>query len=395
MNINTNNKMSFGKNFFRRKKNKSEIEPDFLSSADAIQKIKDVEKKSEPIAKIKFDDLSLDATVKQNIQSKGYEYLTPIQVKSYDQILNKKNVVGIANTGTGKTGAFLIPLVNNILTKKINDKIMIVVPTRELALQVADELNSITEGLPISAATFIGGTSVNKDIDKLKRKNHFIIGTPGRLIDLMNQKALNLSTFEVLVIDEFDRMLDMGFINDVNKILSAMKGRKQTILFSATIDKNQEKLVSSIAIDAERISVDSGVSSTQTVDQNTVELNGRDKFTVLTDMLKDVEFKKVLVFAETKRSVDGLNKKLKKSGFNSDTIHGNKSQNYRVKALNNFKTGLTKILIATDVAARGIDITDITHVINYQKPKTMDSYIHRIGRTGRAGKLGVAFTFID
>lgn len=342
-----------------------------------------------------FQEMELDEKLKAAIQNKGFISPTEIQAKSVEALIEGNDLIGIANTGTGKTGAFLIPIIHRLLTEQDRFQSLIVLPTRELALQVEEEFQSLTKGLKMSASTFIGGTNVGKDLQKLRRYNDVIIGTPGRLIDMMNQGALKLQKFEVLVLDEFDRMLDMGFVRDVEKIIGAMRNRKQTMLFSATIEKGQYQLISTIVTDPVRVSVSSGATSSESVDQAVINVQGRNKYELFTDLLAGEEFKKVLVFAETKRTVDKLSTQLVRSGFSSDTIHGNKTQNYRVKALDKFKNGKTKILVATDVAARGIDISDITHVINYQQPATIDSYIHRIGRTGRAGKKGYAFTFVD
>ena len=222
------------------------------------------------------------------------------------------------------------------------------------------------------------------------------MGTPGRLNDLIERNALKIGAIPVLVLDEFDRMLDMGFIRDIQKLISGMKDRKQTMLFSATLDKKQEKLIQQITGSAIRINVTNGTKSSDNVDQNIIRVKqSENKFDVLYNLVNEASFKKVLLFAETKRGVDKLSKQLKKSGITSDVIHGNKSQNYRTRAIDQFKSGKTKILVATDVAARGIDIKGVTHVINYQMPQTMDSYIHRIGRTGRADATGVAYTFVN
>lgn len=342
-----------------------------------------------------FEEMSLDEKLKASIRNKGFMSPTEIQAKSIEALIKGNNIIGIANTGTGKTGAFLIPIIQKLLTEESRFQSLIVLPTRELALQVEDEFRSLTKGLKLTASTFIGGTNVGKDLQKLRKHNDIIIGTPGRLLDMMNHGALRLHKFQVLVLDEFDRMLDMGFIRDVEKIIQSMKSRQQTMLFSATIEKGQDKIIQSIVSNPIRVSVSSGNSTTELVDQDVINVRGRDKYSLLTDLIIGADFKKVLVFAETKRTVDRLSTKLIQSGFSSDTIHGNKTQNYRVKALDKFKKGKIKILVATDVAARGIDISDITHVINYQQPATIDSYIHRIGRTGRAGKKGYAFTFVD
>jgi ATP-dependent RNA helicase RhlE len=306
------------------------------------------------------------------------------------------DLVGIANTGTGKTAAFLIPILERHYLSGGKLQALIVVPTRELALQVEKELKSLTYKMNVRSACFIGGVSINRDIGLLKRKPDIIIATPGRLLDLTDRQALSISKTEILVLDEFDRMLDMGFIRDVQKITHKMSSRKQNILFSATIDKTQEKHIREIVSNEVRVKVDSGNEATETVEQDIIRLlPTENKFEKFRALISQEGFNKVLVFAETKRMVNNLARKLNNQGYLVDTIHGNKSQNYRVKALEKFRKGNVSILVATDVAARGIDINDITHVINYQLPVSMDSYIHRIGRTGRAGNLGQAYTFID
>lgn len=350
---------------------------------------------TEYIAPFSFEEMPIHEELKKTIAKKGYVNPTEIQSKTIEDLIGGRDIVGIANTGTGKTGAFLIPIIHQLLSSPKKFETLIVLPTRELALQVEQEFKSLTKGLKLFSSTLIGGTNINRDFGKLRRRNDLIIGTPGRIIDMMNQRALKLTDFQILVLDEFDRMLDMGFVKDVQRISSAMPNRRQTMLFSATIDETQYDLIENLVDQPLHISVSSGISSSDSVEQEVVKLGGRDKFNVLTDLISNEEFKKVLIFAETKRAVSQLNKKLNQAGFSSDMIHGDKSQNYRVAALGKFKNGKIKVLIATDVAARGIDISDITHVINYQPPTSMDSYIHRIGRTGRAGKMGHAYTFID
>lgn len=372
----------------RNYRNKKELDPsNFVKKAQPVEEY-------EYIAPISFDEMDIHEDLKATIAKKGYVDPTEIQSKTYEDLVEGRDVVGIANTGTGKTGAFLIPIIQQLLTGK-KFQTIIVLPTRELALQVEQEFKSITKGMKLYSSTLIGGTNVNKDIAKLRRPNDFIIGTPGRIIDMMNQRALRLQKFDILVLDEFDRMLDMGFVKDVQKIAAAMPDRRQTMLFSATIDQTQYDLIEELVDNPFHISVSSGTTSTDSVEQDVVKVGGRDKLRLLTDMLANEDFKKVLIFAETKRTVNKLNQQLKKSGIRTDMIHGDKSQNYRVSALRKFKNSKIQVLIATDVVARGIDISDITHVINYQPPTSMDSYIHRIGRTGRAGKMGHAYTFVD
>lgn len=345
----------------------------------------------------KISDLAIHEKIKQNLASKGYINPTEIQDKTLEAILDGSDVMGIAQTGTGKTGAFLIPLVHRLLTAKQNFKILIVVPTRELAVQVEEEFKTITIGMRFESACFIGGTSVNRDLGLLRRSSPtVIIGTPGRLLDLERQRALNLNNYSTLVLDEFDRLLDMGFYKDIQYIVSKMTLRDHTVLFSATEEKSQRPLILKLLNNPVEVRGRRANVTGDNIEQETIKVaEGENKLAVLLKMIKDASFQKVMVFAETKRGVNALYKKLCQAGVRVDQIHGNKSQNYRLKALNDFKAGKLQVLIATDVAARGLDISEVTHVINYQQPKNFDSYIHRIGRTGRAGKAGKAYTFIN
>lgn len=343
-----------------------------------------------------FEQWPVDNRVKQNLALKGYQYPTQIQEETIEHLISGRDLLGIANTGTGKTGAFLIPIIEQLLRGSQPFGSLVVVPTRELALQVETELKSLTRGLKIYSACFIGGTNLNHDLSCLRRPSHITIGTPGRLLDLANRGALQLSDISVLVLDEFDRMLDMGFVKDVQRLVTAMSKRRQTMLFSATLDHSQRSLIDQLLTDPVEVKVSSGNSTAKQVEQDVIRVPREgDKFAMLLDLIAQKEFEKVLIFAETKRLVDRVTRRLNGSGVAVDQIHGNKTQNYRNKALDKFRSGKVKVLVATDVAARGIDISDITHVINYQIPLSYDSYIHRIGRTGRAGKTGKAFTFID
>ncbi|MBN1990706.1 MAG: DEAD/DEAH box helicase [Bacteroidales bacterium] len=343
-----------------------------------------------------ISELPVDSLIIKNLQSKGYATPTEIQDKTIDAILDGRNVLGLAQTGTGKTGAFLIPLVHNLLEQKPMFQILIVSPTRELAMQIDSEFKSITRGVNLSSACLIGGTSVYRDLQTLKRPSHVIIGTPGRLADMVRQRALNLNKFTTLVLDEFDRLLDMGFMHEIERIVEGMVNREQTILFSATEEKGQRQFINSILENPFEVRVHSGSLSADTVDQDIVRVkDGESKMDVLLNMVRDESFEKVLVFAETKRWVSRICKDLKRAGIKADEIHGDKSQNYRIKALDSFKKKRIQVLVATDVAARGLDISNVSHVINYQQPKDLDSYIHRIGRTGRAGAMGKAYTFIN
>jgi len=339
-------------------------------------------------------ELPIDSKLRQALAAKGYERPTEIQDRTLETLLEGRDLLGIAQTGTGKTGAFLIPIIEQLLHNRVSPYALVVVPTRELALQVEDEFKSMAKGLGLYSACLIGGTNINRDLQNLRRNTHVVIATPGRLLDLSDRRAIDLRKFKTLVLDEFDRMLDMGFIKDVNRILDGMTQRNHTMLFSATLDKSQQSMINTILKNPVMVKV-SGNSSADGIEQEVIRLKpGEDKFKVLQEMLSKNEFSKVLLFEETKHRVSRLCLKLNNAGIRADQIHGNKSQNARQSALKAFKQGRVQVLVATDVASRGIDVSDVSHVINYQVPQTHDSYIHRIGRTGRAGKLGKAYTFV-
>ena len=304
-----------------------------------------------------------------------------------------EDVVGIANTGTGKTAAFLVPLINKILTTPGN-RVLVMVPTRELALQIADELKGFAKGLGIYGTVCVGGANINPQMSELRRKPAFVIGTPGRLKDLLERRALNLGDFRTAVLDEADRMLDMGFIVDMRKILALLPSPRHTLFFSATLNSEVEKLIGEFLRTPTRISVKTQETSS-TIDQDIVRVpHGKDKLDVLHDLLIQPGFSKVLIFGRTKHGIERLAKNLVQRGIKAESIHGNKSQGQRVRALDLFKKDRVQVLCATDVAARGLDINGVSHVINYDLPNTHDDYVHRIGRTGRAGRRGKALTFI-
>jgi len=341
-----------------------------------------------------FSDFKIEESLKRAIGKKGYITPTPIQDQSIPHVLIGRDILGIANTGTGKTGAFLIPLIQKVL-KNNDEKIMIIVPTRELALQVEKELLGFVYGMKIFAVCAVGGMSIGRQISQLRYKNNFIIGTPGRLKDLIDRKMINLDEFATVVLDEADRMLDMGFIGDMREIMSKMPTNRQTLFFSATLSPVIEKLIGEFLREPVRISVKKGDTS-KNVDQDVVRLRqGENKIEVLHKLLSKVDFNKVLVFGSTKHGVERLSTELGRRGFKSESIHGNKNHVQRQRALGKFKDNHSQILVATDVAARGLDIPDVSHVINYDLPQTYDDYVHRIGRTGRAGKQGKALTFVE
>lgn len=359
-------------------------------------------KKAAPVQEVNhlteelYEDMPIHSRLKLNLQHKGFVHPSKIQSETLAPLKAGRNLIGIANTGTGKTAAFLIPIIERLLKNSNGTMALVVVPTRELALQVDEEFRNLTRGMKLYSASFIGGTNVNRDIQTLKRRNHLIIGTPGRLKDLADRKALKLHKTPILVLDEFDRMLDMGFVNDIKRIVKEMQGRKQTVLFSATQDKSQRNIINELVHDPVEVKVNSGYTTSDHIDQDIIRVPADgNKFRMLMDLLDGEGFDRVLVFTETKRWADAVARKLNKAGVKADQIHGNKSQNYRNAALDKFKQGKIRVMVATDVAARGIDVDDITHVINYQLPMSYDSYVHRIGRTGRAGKQGKAFTFVN
>jgi len=345
------------------------------------------------IAKILFSDFKIDQRLKNVIAKRGFESPTEIQEKTIPLILDGKDVIGLANTGTGKTGAFLVPMIHKILNNP-HEKLLVVVPTRELAIQIQDEFAAFSKDLRINSVVVVGGANIRPQIDKLRSRHNVVIGTPGRLKDLIQRKKLFLNHFTNVVLDEADQMLDMGFIPDVRFLLSLVSPKRQTLLFSATLAPEIEKLTGEFLKNPEKISIRKRDTSAQ-VDQDVVRIaRGEDKIEVLHKLLAQTHFQKVLVFSRTKHGAEKLSKALHNKGFKAESIHGDKSHSKRQKALKLFKENIVQILVATDVAARGLDIPDVSHVINFDVPATFEDYIHRIGRTGRAGKTGTALTFI-
>lgn len=340
-----------------------------------------------------FSDFALNELLKSNLAIKGYEIPSPIQDQAVPVGLEGKDVIGMASTGTGKTAAFALPL----LQKLINDRLavaLIVAPTRELAQQIEEECRDLAKGSGLKGAILIGGTGMGQQLRDLRQNPRIIIGTPGRIKDHMQRGTLKLNKCNLVVLDEVDRMLDMGFVNDVREILSHTNEVRQSFYFSATIDTRVRALIDTFTHDPVMISIKAS-SASENVNQNVVRYQGNgDKIDKLHDLLLQSEVSKAIIFDETQRSVERLSKSLTERGFSADAIHGGKSQGQRQRALDKFKKNEVSILVATDVAARGIDVTDISHVINYSLPKGYDDYIHRIGRTGRAGQIGHALTFV-
>ena len=340
-----------------------------------------------------FPEFAIDHRIKTNISAKNYYVPTPIQDQAIPVILDGKDVVGIANTGTGKTAAFLIPLIHKVLQSP-NQKVLIVVPTRELAQQIETEFKGFATHMNMWAVCAVGGANIVAQMRGLARPFNFLIGTPGRLRDLIERGKVKLPEFGTLVLDEADRMLDMGFITDIKFMVSKMPANRHTLFFSATMSKEIEALVNNFLKNPVMVSVKTG-NTPDAVEQDVVRVPvGKNKYDILLDMLKQPCFDKVLIFGKTKHGVQRLAEQLMKSGLKAEAIHGNKSQNQRQQALKYFKEHHVNVLCATDVAARGLDIVGVSHVINYDLPATYEDYVHRIGRTGRAGKAGKALTFV-
>ncbi len=341
-----------------------------------------------------FSDFEVHPQILKNLESKGYTTPTPIQDQALKPGLAGKDVIGLADTGTGKTTAFVLPILNKIMANP-NQNALIMAPTRELAVQIREEIRSIAEGMPIYSCLLIGGSDIRRQIMDLKRRPHIFIGTPGRLKDLHQRNVLRYDNVRTVVLDEVDRMLDMGFVKEITEIMSMLPKEKQTLLFSATMEPKIEQIAMNFMISPIKISVKTGATA-QNVEQNVIRASGKaNKINTLKDLLRKDEFGKVIIFSRTKHGAEELARELFDSGFKAGSIHGNKSQSQRESALRKFKSNEMNILVATDVAARGIDVKDISHVINFDQPATYEDYIHRIGRTGRAGKKGIALTFVD
>lgn len=341
-----------------------------------------------------FNDYAVPALLKNNIASRDFIHPTKIQDQVIPQVLAGKDVLGLACTGSGKTAAFLIPIIAKIHTGE-RKRCLIITPTRELAAQINAEVGWLARGMNINSVLTIGGSSIGRQMSDLRRNHSIVIGTPGRLTDLNRRRSLQMDAFGTIVLDEVDRMLDMGFIHDIKFLLSLLNKQKQSLFFSATISKEAERLANEILVQPVRIQTDSQMPA-GSIEQNIISVgSSQDKVDVLDNLLKQPAFVKVLVFSRTKYGADKLARILLRRGHSVDSIHGNKSQNNRNRAISSFKSDLISVLVATDVASRGLDVDDITHVINYDEPNTYEDYIHRIGRTGRVGKKGNALTFVS
>ena len=358
-----------------------------------IRQASNAPKPKEHIIKHTFADFGFDPKIQKNLKTLKYITPTPIQDQAIPRIMDGQDVVGMANTGTGKTGAFLIPLIDKIV-RDPSQKVLVITPTRELAMQIDYEFRRFSRDMGISSVVCIGGAPMYRQVRSIKSNPNIVIGTPGRLEDLGNRKTLQFGIFNSVVLDEVDRMLDMGFINSVRSMLSQTALKRQSLFFSATMPAEIRELVKQFSREPVTVSVSQGTAA-HNVEQEVIRIQGHSaKLKRLKEVLKQPEFEKVLIFSETKRGVEKLTQDLYRTGFKVDSIHGDKRQRQREKSLSHFRSSRINILVATDVAARGLDIKEITHVINYTVPQSYDDYIHRIGRTGRGTNKGTALTFI-
>ncbi len=345
------------------------------------------------VVKNSFANFALQSQLLANVQTRGYLTPTPIQDQCIPALLLGKDVVGLANTGTGKTAAFLLPLIHKVMSNR-SQRTLIIAPTRELAGQIEQELRLFSRSLNIFSALCIGGVGMGTQIRDLSRSPNFVVGTPGRLTDLEKRGKIHFSQFNNVVLDEVDRILDMGFIRDITYIVSHLSPNRQSAFFSATIPDGVKRIMNSFLKNPITISVKSS-DHIDNVSQDIVKTWGKAKIDVLHNLLIQKGFDKVLVFGRTKWGLEKLAKDLNIRGFRVVAIHGNKSQSQRQYSLDQFKNNHVKVMLATDVASRGLDIDSITHVINYDLPESYEDYIHRIGRTGRADKKGIALTLVD
>ena len=348
-----------------------------------------------------FKDLNLIEPILRALNTEGYSTPTPIQEQSIPVALAGRDLLGCAQTGTGKTAAFAIPILQHLYAEKSNGqrtkgiRALILTPTRELAIQIDESIAAYGRHLGLKHLVVFGGVSQHPQTAALRSGTDILIATPGRLLDLMQQGYISLSNIGIFVLDEADRMLDMGFIHDVKKVIAKLPSKRQTLFFSATMPNEIATLADSILNEPVRVEVTPVSSTAQTIQQSMFFVEKTDKKHLLLHLLKDRSIERVLVFARTKHGSDKVVKDLANHGVPAEAIHGNKSQNARQRALSNFKSGATRVLVATDIAARGIDVDNLTHVINYELPNVPETYVHRIGRTGRAGASGTAFSFCD
>jgi ATP-dependent RNA helicase RhlE len=348
-----------------------------------------------------FENLSLIEPILRALKAEGYTQPTPIQAQSIPIVLQRKDLLGCAQTGTGKTAAFAIPILQILTAEQVPHngrrpiRTLILTPTRELAIQIKESFAAYGKHVDLKHLVIFGGVPQGSQVNALRTGVDVLIATPGRLLDLMNQGFINLNQVKIFVLDEADRMLDMGFINDVKKVIQKLPAKKQTLFFSATMPPEIQKLSNTILVNPVKVEVTPVSSTVDKIKQGVYFVDKGQKKNLLIHLLEDKSIVSALVFTRTKHGADKVVKELIKSGTHAEAIHGNKSQNNRQRALSNFKSKKTRVLVATDIAARGIDVDELSHVINYDLPNVPETYVHRIGRTGRAGLSGVAISFCD
>jgi ATP-dependent RNA helicase RhlE len=350
---------------------------------------------------MRFEDLQIIEPILQALEDKGYIAPTPIQEQAIPILLNRQDVLGCAQTGTGKTAAFSIPilqLIHRIEGKQSGKPVLrslIVTPTRELAIQIGEEITAYGKYTKVRHAVIYGGVKQTKQVSRLKSGAHIVVATPGRLLDLIDQGYISLDTVKMFVLDEADRMLDMGFIHDIRKIIALLPQKRQSLFFSATMPKSIVQLSQTILTNPKKVEVASSATAAETISQYVYYTNKSSKKSLLLDILKDEDIDQVLLFARTKHGSNRIARDLSRKNISAAAIHGDKSQNQRQKALSEFKDGKIRVLVATDVASRGIDIDKLRYVINYDVPNESETYVHRIGRSGRAGEEGVAISLCE
>ena len=344
-----------------------------------------------------FTDLNLIDPIAKAIQEQGYTNPTPIQERSIPEIIKGRDFLGCAQTGTGKTAAFAIPILQNLSKNKPSShiKALVLTPTRELAIQIEENIKAYGKYLPLKHLVIFGGVKQGNQEAALRKGVDILVATPGRLLDFIAQGIISLKNLEIFVLDEADRMLDMGFVHDVKRIIKLLPQKRQTLFFSATMPAEIQKLADSILNNPVKVEVTPVSSTAETIKQSVYFVEREDKLNLLTHILKNDISDSVLVFARTKHGADKIARKLQKDNITTEAIHGNKSQNARQNALNNFKSGKTRVLVATDIAARGIDIDELKYVVNFELSDVSETYVHRIGRTGRAGAEGTSISFVD
>jgi superfamily II DNA/RNA helicase len=341
-----------------------------------------------------FKDFKLNRQTVSTLEYLGFTAPSEVQDKCIAPSLEGRDIIGIANTGTGKTAAFLLPIIEKLSANRDLVSVLILAPTRELAQQIDDEFRRFSAGQKLFSTLVVGGMNITRQIQQVRRGPHLVVGTPGRVKDLIERRVLRLANINSFVLDEADRMCDMGFERDIRKIESEMPKDRQTFCYSATMTPSVKSIVEEFMTDPLTVSVVKGTSNDH-IEQDVINVRDKsEKIDTLLGLLAKPEFEKVIIFGETKHGVQRLADGLSKSGIPSEALHGNKSQAQRERALRKFKDNAVNVLVATDVAARGIDIPNVSHVINYDQPKAYEDYVHRIGRTGRAGKSGVALTFV-